>query len=120
MSSGTVGGPEIKFRGEVEFDRLVPILENVIYRIVQEGLANACQHSRSKKVLVELVQDSDNVRIKIHDWGIGFDPEKAHEGHYGLDGIRERARLLGGTATVSSALGQGACILVGLPLVPRE
>jgi len=42
-------GPRIEFYSEVAFGRLTPILENAIYRIVQEGLANACQHSKSKK-----------------------------------------------------------------------
>ena len=51
------GGPKIKFRRKVGFDRLVPILENAIYRIVQEGLANACKHSGSNRILVELRQE---------------------------------------------------------------
>ena len=43
-------GPTIEFLSKVEFDRLAPILENAIYRIVQEGLANACRHSKSQTV----------------------------------------------------------------------
>jgi signal transduction histidine kinase len=113
-------GPKIEFRNEVEFDRLIPILENVIYRIVQEALGNVCQHSKSKEALVELVQDGDNLHIKIQDWGVGFDSGKVQDERFGLAGIRERARLLGGEAAVESTLGQGTCITVVLPLVPRE
>ena len=68
-------GPKIEYRSEVNFDRLAPILENAIYRIVQEGLTNACKHSKSEKVRVSLVQQEDRVRIEIRDWGIGFDPK---------------------------------------------
>jgi len=66
-------GPKIEYRSSVDFDRLAPTVENAIYRIVQEGLANACQHSRSEKVRVSLVQRDDRVQIEIRDWGIGFD-----------------------------------------------
>ena len=68
-------GPKIEYRSRVDFDRLAPILENAIYRIAQEGLANACQHSKSEKVRVSLLQREDRVRIEIRDWGIGFDPK---------------------------------------------
>jgi signal transduction histidine kinase len=113
-------GPIIEFRGDVSFDRLVPILENAIYRIVQEGLANTCKHSKSPKVRVELVQHEDVLRIKVEDWGIGFDPANVKEDRFGLEGIRERARLLGGSTTVKSTPRQGTCLTVELPLVFRE
>ena len=62
-------GPKIEYRSRVDFDRLAPILENAIYRIAQEGLTNACQHSKSEKVRVSLLQQEDRVRIEIRDWG---------------------------------------------------
>ena len=43
-------GPKIENRSRVDFDRLDPTLENAIYRIAQEGLTNACKHSKSEKV----------------------------------------------------------------------
>src|SRR5208337_1240541 len=52
-------GPKIDFRNRVKFKRLAPILENVIYRIVQEGLTNARNHSKSQKILVSLLQRDD-------------------------------------------------------------
>ena len=45
-------GPKIEYRSRVDFDRLAPTLENAIYRIAQEALTNACQHSKSEKVRV--------------------------------------------------------------------
>jgi PAS domain S-box-containing protein len=113
-------GPKIEFRGDVSFRRLVPILENAIYRIVQEGLANACKHSQSDRVRVELVQCDDVLRIRVQDWGVGFDRATVRDDRFGLEGIRERARLLGGRTSVESTPGHGTSITVELPLVLRE
>ena len=111
---------KIEFRGEVSFHRLVPILENAVYRIVQEALANACRHSKSDRVRVEVVQCNDVLRIKVQDWGVGFDPAAVREDHFGLEGIRERARLLGGSTIIESSPRQGTSVTVELPLVLRE
>ena len=81
---------------EVTFDRLAPVLENAIYRIVQEGLTNALRHSQSKKVRIELIQVDKELQVVIQDWGIGFGPEKEGDEEFRIEGIRERARLLGG------------------------
>jgi two-component system sensor histidine kinase DegS len=113
-------GPQIEFRSQVKFSRLVPILENAIYRICQESLANACQHSQSEKVRVSLVQWNDRIQIDIQDWGLGFNPKKVKGDCYGLAGIRERARLLNGKCRIQSELGKGTRIKVELPLMERE
>ncbi len=112
-------GPQIDYHSRVDFDRLVPILENAIYRIAQEGLANACQHSKSKKVRVSFEQREDRVRIEIRDWGIGFNPREVKEGCYGLAGMRQRARLLGGKCSIRSTPGKGTRVAVELPVVMR-
>jgi len=112
--------PKIEFHSKVAFSRLAPVVENSIYRIVQEGLANASRHSRSEKVRISLVQHGDRVRIQIQDWGIGFNPKAAGENRFGLEGIRERARLLGGKAWIHSKPGEGTRIAVELPLVVKE
>ena len=113
-------GPKVEFRSKVEFDRLAPILENAIYRIAQEGLANAWKHSKSKKVSVGLMQRGDQVRVVIRDQGVGFDPKTVAEGRFGLEGIRERARLLGGKSKIDSTPGKGTRIVVDLPIVLRK
>ena len=113
------GGPKIEFHKDVRFDRLEPILENAIYRIVQEGLANACSHSKSERIRVELVQQGDRMRLVVQDWGVGFDPEAVAQNRFGLAGMRERARLLGGTIKVESTPGEGTCITAELPLVGK-
>jgi PAS domain S-box-containing protein len=113
-------GPKIEFRRKVRFHRLAPVLENVIYRIVQEGLTNARNHSQSDKILVRLIQRGDRLRIEIRDWGVGFDPKTVQENSFGLQGIRQRARLLRGTCHIHSAPGEGTTVRVELPVVALE
>ena len=96
------------------------IMENVIYRIVQEGMANARNHSKSDKVLVALMQRGDRLRITIRDWGVGFNPASSHDNRFGIEGIRQRARLLGGTCDIKSRPGKGTRIVVELPVVEKE
>ena len=110
-------GPRVHFRSRVTFKRLAPLIENVIYRIVQEGLANARTHSKSKEILVHLVQRGDRLRIEIQDWGVGFDPRKVEGNHFGLAGIRERVRLLGGKYRIKSKPDEGTLVSVDVPLV---
>lgn len=113
-------GPKIDCHSRVDFDRLVQILENGIYRIIQEGLANSCQHSQSERVRVTLLQRKDRVQIEVRDWGIGFDVRAKHENRFGLEGIRQRARLLGGKCSIRSKPGKGTRLVVELPVVVRE
>jgi signal transduction histidine kinase len=89
-------------------------------QIAQEGLTNACQHSKSEKVRVSLLQHGDEVRIEIRDWGTGFDPKAVPKNRFGLEGIRQRARLLGGKCSIRSRTGKGTWITVELPVVLRE
>jgi PAS domain S-box-containing protein len=109
-------GPNIEFHSKVEFKRLDPALENAIYRIVQEGTTNACTHSKSDKVRIDLTQHGDALKIEVRDWGIGFDVDEAKQGSFGLEGIRQRARLLGGRFKLQSTPGKGSRLLVELPL----
>jgi two-component system sensor histidine kinase NreB len=107
---------ESSFVHRLDRERLAPSLENVIFRIVQESLTNARRYSQSDRLLIRLTQRDDNIRIEVQDWGIGFNPREVGDGHFGLEGIQERARLFGGSATIKSALGKGTRIVVQLPL----
>jgi PAS domain S-box-containing protein len=113
-------GPKIEFYSRAQFDRLPSIMENAIYRIVQEGLANARKHSKSPKVRISLLQRGDRVQIMIRDWGIGFDAKAVQGNRFGLEGIRQRARLLGGKCSIRSSAGKGTRITVELPVVLRD
>ena len=111
-------GFQVDFTENLQATRLAPLLETAIFRIVQESLTNARKYSRSDRVGVQLHRNADTIRIEIRDWGVGFDMAKAKQTTFGLAGIRERARLLGGSADVDTAPGQGTRVLVTLPLVP--
>jgi len=109
--------PKIDFVHHLDRERLAPSLESVIFRIVQESLTNARRYSQSDRLLIKLTQRDDYIRIEVQDWGIGFNPKNVGDGHFGLEGIQERARLFGGSATIKSALNKGTRIMVQLPLV---
>ncbi len=111
------GGPEIEFVHPEQFDRLAPPLESAIFRVVQECLTNACRYSQSERVRIELERSGDRVQVEVRDWGIGFEPAAVEPGHYGLQGIRQRAQILGGSAAIDSAPGRGTSIRMDLPLL---
>jgi PAS domain S-box-containing protein len=112
------GGPAIEFVHLQQFGRLAPPLESAIFRVVQECLTNACRYSQSERVRIELGRVNDHVYAEVRDWGIGFDPAQVTSGHYGLQGIRERAQVLGGSAVIDVTAGEGTRIRVDLPLLP--
>lgn len=114
------GGPDVEFHHQGLRQRLEPVLENSIYRVVQESLGNARRHSQSPRVRIGLIQQEDRIHIQVRDWGIGFDPESVAPSRYGLAGIHERARLLGGHATIDSTPGEGTTISVELPANVQE
>lgn len=109
--------PQIVFSNRVQFKRLSPILETTIFRIVQEGLNNSVRHGKARHVEIELAEHDGRVRLAIRDDGVGFVPEKVQGKGYGLQGIRERARLLGGKACFRSRPEGGTVVDVDLPLV---
>ena len=119
------GGPEIESCHDFQDYETNPLplhLELAAFRIVQECVTNAWHHSKSKRMLVGLSRDDKNLSIQVQDWGVGFDPAKIWAKGFGLEGIRRRAELLGGTAIIQSSPGEGTCITVELPLVapPEE
>jgi PAS domain S-box-containing protein len=116
----TPTGPKVGFHSDLKVGRLTKVLENAIYRIAQEALANALQHSGSEHVQVTLIQDKNDLCLEVQDWGVGFDPESLDENRFGLEGIRERTRLLGGELAIESEAGKGTCIRVVLPILEQE
>ncbi len=111
------GAPEIDYCHAVQFERLEPTLENSLFRIAQEAMTNACRHSQSAKVRVQLLQKGHEVMLEVRDWGIGFDPKMGTENRFGLEGIRARSRLLGGKLRIASQPGQGTIVRVEFPVL---
>ena len=115
----TCGGPLVEFRPEVQHEELSAELKNAVFRIVQEALCNARRHSRSRKARVDLTRREGFLCIRVEDWGRGFDPATVGRSHFGLRGIRARAAILGGQATIDSIPGRGTRITVRLPLAEQ-
>ncbi|MGD2155970.1 MAG: sensor histidine kinase [Anaerolineales bacterium] len=87
-------------------------------RIVAEGLANVAQHAQANQAWLHAASDGNQLDLEIRDDGVGFDPSIRSPGdHYGLVGMRERARLAGGSIEITSQVGQGTNLKVTLPLM---
>ncbi len=113
-------------RLEIDFDPiggarpLSPRIEAGLYRIAQEALTNAATHSEATRVVVRLVTTPQEIELTVEDNGKGFEPSEIPSKHYGLVGINERARLLGGSMSLESSVGVGTRIEVHVPLfAPR-
>lgn len=94
-------------------------IEVGVYRIIQEALANIRQHAHAHKATIHLEITPKRLSAVVSDDGKGFSPDLKLHGHFGLLGIRERARLLGGEAQVRSTKGRGTRIEVRIPLEER-
>ena len=99
--------------------RVIPIHaeHEHLARAIGEGLRNIAQHAQARRAWVRATRQGNELMIEVGDDGIGFDPALVarHDGHYGLLGIRERARLMGGQLTLVSAPGQGARVQLQIP-----
>jgi hypothetical protein len=88
-----------------------------VFRIVQESLANVAKHARASRAEVAIGQNGSGITISVRDDGLGFSPQDPRKPNsFGLVGLRERAYLLGGEATIISAPGCGTNIEVRLPV----
>ena len=99
----------------LEADSLLPLVQNTIYRALQEALTNVARHAGARRVSVRLVRDESKVELRVRDDGAGFEPNGNHRG-LGLQGMRERAALLGGAVQLESAPGKGTTITVHFPV----
>ncbi len=86
-------------------------------RMVSEGLANTARHARARRAWVRLRYEGDELVVEVGDDGRGFSPQEAvvRPGHYGLVGLRERARLAGGRLEITSEPGKGSTLHLRLP-----
>jgi two-component system NarL family sensor kinase len=127
-SSGAAPAVELSVDGLAEEGRELPAAVEIgVYRIAQQALANAARHARASRVCLRLSLERGGedgapagrvVRLRVEDDGAGFEPARVPAGRYGLLGMSERARLLGGALTVESAPGEGTTVHVEIPLRP--
>jgi signal transduction histidine kinase len=92
-------------------DNLPPDVEQCIYRVAQETLANTAHHAQAQHVEVKLRREDDSLTLTISDDGHGFDPSDVDaERHLGIRGMRERAEMVGGTLEIESEPEQGTTV----------
>ncbi len=90
---------------------LSPDVEQCVYRVAQEAVTNVVKHASAKNLMVKLEFIEGKVTLMVRDDGVGFDTEKSGEtSHFGLVGMQERARLVGGKLDVISKPGYGTTI----------
>lgn len=110
-------GVEVERRidsGEIAF---TPHAATALFRIVQEALTNVARHADATRVTLDMNIEAENVILTITDDGRGSPATDAQRGKsFGLIGMRERARMLGGSVSVRTAGGEGFAVTVTLPL----
>ena len=98
---------------------LHPILRDEVYRLATEALRNAFRHAAAQNVEVEIRYDEKYFRLRVRDDGKGIPSDvlsgDGREGHYGLPGMRERAKLIGGKLAIWTELDGGTEIELNIP-----
>lgn len=98
-----------------------PLCEQVV-RVITEGLTNVARHAKAQTVWVQTTQKDEMLTIEVCDDGIGFEPTMINTqiGHYGLVGLRERVKLIGGKLEILSGAGTGTTLRVHIPVCSLE
>lgn len=95
---------------------LGPTVTLTLYRVAQEGLINALRHAQPSSVDIDLKSTEGNIVLTVTDDGIGLPPDWARPGHFGLRGLADRVKNLGGTFTVTNHLPRGVRLTATIPL----
>jgi PAS domain S-box-containing protein len=116
-----LSGIPVRFVVQGKARRLPAETELTLYRIIQEALRNVWRHSHAGEAWVIVEFEDHTARITVHDNGRGMDLSRdtddlTRSGKLGLAGIKERARLLGGTIDLRSIPGDGTTVMVEVPL----
>jgi len=119
--AGALNGRQCEFRVQVEGTPrdLIPLVRDEVYRIAGEALTNAFQHAGAARIEVEVQYQARHLRLRVRDNGKGIESEildgGGRQGHYGLPGMRERARLMGGRLAIWSETGFGTEVELRIP-----
>jgi signal transduction histidine kinase len=112
---------DVRIEG-LDAEPLPPLVQTTVYRVVQEALTNVARHAAARSVRVRLAYHDATVELCVQDDGIGFDPTvragtaAGDRRRLGLQGMRERAALLGGSLEVESPPGAGTRITAHFPV----
>jgi len=111
------GSMDISLAESKQIREMHPIVRDEVYRIGYEAIRNACVHSRATQLRVELSYAQD-LSLRICDNGLGIDPDivlRGKQGHFGLQGMRERASRIMGKFSIESSAGSGTVITLTVP-----
>lgn len=114
-----LGGARLQVRFAVPREDLTDNTFYALVRIVRELTVNAIRHGKASVIRIAGSRETGRLLFSVRDNGCGFDPENhpgIAEGHFGLQGIRERIAFLNGTLTIDSRPGAGARVTVSLPI----
>jgi two-component system sensor histidine kinase NreB len=95
-------------------DRLPPLVETTVYRVVQESLTNVAKHAGAESVIVRGEVHGSELVVTVTDDGKGFDPSN-QPGGFGLNSMRERSEMVSGTVRVTSSPGKGTTVELRVP-----
>ena len=112
-------GTNIAVRFNVPRERLFDDTAHALLRIIRELAQNAMRHGHAKTVKVAGSLETNRLLFSVQDDGCGFDPENhpgVQQGHFGLQGIRERVKRFGGTMEIKSEVGKGTKVTIALNL----
>ncbi len=121
LAPGETNPNAAEFHVDVEGtpQNLHPILRDEVYRIAGEAMRNAFKHAQAQRIEVEIRYDERQLRLRVRDDGKGIDAKHldgdGYAGHYGLRGMRERAKLMGGKLAVWSELDSGTEVELSIP-----
>jgi two-component system sensor histidine kinase UhpB len=96
--------------------QLNPQAATAVFRIIQEAVNNSAKHAKSEHIDVSISTELRQLTVAVTDYGLGFaDDTPSRTGHFGIDGMRERCRNLGGTLKISSEPGLSTTVSARLP-----
>ena len=111
------GGLQIERHFSENLPPLSAELELVIYRVAQEALTNVLRHAGASRCVIGLESADGRIELSVSDDGAGI-PERVEGQAFGIEGMRERALLVGGSLAIEPGSGKGTTVRLSVPLEP--
>jgi signal transduction histidine kinase len=109
-------GFKLDFQCAIGAKRLPLAIERELYFALREGILNAVRHSRASELHLALAATAQGCQARLRDNGVGFDAAATGgSSHYGLKGMRERIRKIGGEFVLETAPGKGTEVKITIP-----
>jgi two-component system sensor histidine kinase UhpB len=109
------GRLQIERRFSENLSSLAPEVELVVYRVAQESLTNVLRHAEATRCVIELRSENERISLLVSDDGRGMSDRPERE-TIGIEGMRERALLVGGSLAIDSEAGQGTTVRLSVPI----